>query len=156
MSINFDKFIENCSSTQKKAGVFMYNSQIVAERIKKKASENNIALGNMFAELGISNNTLHNMKTSMPKSDTLARIADYLNVSVDYLLGRTDNPDGTGNNISQSNIAGNNNASINNASPAPVHDSVTDEFMKIFKELSFEDKAELMHSAVQMKKKGED
>jgi transcriptional regulator with XRE-family HTH domain len=42
----------------------------------------------MFAELGISANTLHNMKTSMPKTDTLAKIADYLNVSVDYLLGR--------------------------------------------------------------------
>ena len=29
----------------------------------------------------------------MPKSDSLAKIADYLNCSVDYLLGRTENPD---------------------------------------------------------------
>lgn len=34
-----------------------------------------------------------NLKTSMPKADTLAKIADYLNCSVDYLLGRTDNPE---------------------------------------------------------------
>lgn len=33
-----------------------------------------------------------NLKTSMPKADTLAKIADYLDCSVDYLLGRTDNP----------------------------------------------------------------
>lgn len=32
------------------------------------------------------------MKTSMPKADNLAKIADCLNVSVDYLLGRTDDP----------------------------------------------------------------
>lgn len=131
----------------------MYNSLNIAENIKNTAKMKKVTVKCMLADLDLSVNTLQNMKTSMPKSDTIARIADYLNCSVDYLLGRTDNPDGTGNNISQSNIAGNNNASINNASPAPVHDSVTDEFMKIFKELSFEDKAELMHSAVQMKKK---
>lgn len=66
----------------------MYNSQDIAERIKNAAAQNNCKLGDMFTELGISANTLHNMKTSMPKTDTLAKIADYLNVSVDYLLGR--------------------------------------------------------------------
>ena len=30
---------------------------------------------------------------SMVKGDSLARIADYLDCSVDYLLGRTDNPE---------------------------------------------------------------
>lgn len=66
----------------------MYNSQEIAERIKTAANNKNAALGAMFAELGISNNTLHNMKNSMPKADTLAKIADYLGCSVDYLLGR--------------------------------------------------------------------
>ena len=66
----------------------MYNSQDIAERIKNAAAQNNCKLDDMFAELGISANTLHNMKTSMPKTDTLAKIADYLGVSVDYLLGR--------------------------------------------------------------------
>lgn len=36
---------------------------------------------------------MSNMKTSMPKADNLARIADYLDCSVDYLLGRTDVPE---------------------------------------------------------------
>lgn len=48
----------------------MYNSQDIAERIKNAAAQNNCKLGDMFAELGISANTLHNMKTSMSKTDT--------------------------------------------------------------------------------------
>lgn len=32
------------------------------------------------------------MKEKTPKSDRLQEIADYFNVSTDYLLGRTDNP----------------------------------------------------------------
>lgn len=71
----------------------MYNPQDISTRIKDIAIKRNITLKTMFSELGISVNTLHNMKTSTPKSDTLARIADYLHTSVDYLLGRTDNPD---------------------------------------------------------------
>lgn len=66
----------------------MYNSQDIAERIKTAANIQNTPLGTMFSEIGISNNTLHNMKTSMPKADTLAKIADFLDCSVDYLLGR--------------------------------------------------------------------
>ena len=132
----------------------MYTAQITKERIKGLCKIQKISMEQMLSELNLGVNAVRQITdTKGMSSVSLYKIADYLNVSVDYLLGRTDNPDGTGNNISQSNIAGNKNASINNASPAPVHDSVTDEFMKIFKELSFEDKAELMHSAVQMKKK---
>ena len=45
----------------------------------------------MLIDLGLGQNSMSNFKTSMPKADTIARIADYLNCSVDYLLGRTDN-----------------------------------------------------------------
>ena len=66
----------------------MYISQEIAERIKSIAAGKNVKLGDMFAEIGISTNTLHNMKTSMPKADTLALIADYLNVPLDKLMDR--------------------------------------------------------------------
>lgn len=66
----------------------MYNSQDIAKRIKDTAKSKNIPLKEMFKSLKISDNTLHNMQGSFPKSDTLARIADYLGVSVDFLLGR--------------------------------------------------------------------
>ncbi len=43
---------------------------------------------------GISPSTLSDWKNnkSVPKNDKMQKIADYLNVSVDYLLGKTDIP----------------------------------------------------------------
>ena len=134
----------------------MYNSQIVAERIKKKASENNIALGNMFAELGISNNTLHNMKTSMPKSDTLARIADYLNVSVDYLLGRTDNPNINDNSIKPGDVKGINvkgDTSVTISETPKEHDTIKQNFIALFDNLSPENQIEVMYFTKQLMEK---
>lgn len=70
----------------------MYNSNNIAERIKETAKKRNIALKKLLSDTGLGANTMANMKTSMPKSDSLAKIADYLDVPVDYLLGRTDDP----------------------------------------------------------------
>lgn len=68
----------------------MYKSTNVAETIKKIAKAKNIQLKDMLIELELNKNTLSNMyKGSMLKGDSLARIADYLDCSVDYLLGRT-------------------------------------------------------------------
>ena len=46
-------------------------------------------------ELGMSQNTISRYETGAREADyeTLVAFADYFNVSVDYLLGRTDNPD---------------------------------------------------------------
>lgn len=71
----------------------MYNSQELSKRIKETANKRNIVLGAMWKDLGISNNTMHNMKTSVQRADTIYNIAEYLSVSLDYLLGRTDTPD---------------------------------------------------------------
>lgn len=71
----------------------MYISSAVAERIKKRTKEKNVTAKRMLAEVGLGVNTMSNMKTSMPTADNLAKIADYLDCSVDYLLGRTDNPE---------------------------------------------------------------
>ena len=72
----------------------MYESTIVAENIKRTAKICNIQLKDMLLDLELNKNTLSNMyKGSMLKGDSLARIADYLDCSVDYLLGRTSNPE---------------------------------------------------------------
>ena len=45
----------------------------------------------MFEATGLSKHTLSNLnKGSMIGADSLAKIADYLDCSVDYLLGRSD------------------------------------------------------------------
>ncbi|HAQ40136.1 MAG TPA: XRE family transcriptional regulator [Clostridiales bacterium] len=49
----------------------------------------------MLTELGFNQSLLSDMKryNTVPASDKLAKIADYLDISVDYLLGRTDKPE---------------------------------------------------------------
>lgn len=68
----------------------LYSSVEIAYRIKKIAEEKNIQLKIMYEKLQLNKNTLTNLyKGSMIKSDSLAKIADYLDCSVDYLLGRS-------------------------------------------------------------------
>lgn len=64
----------------------MYNSNDIANKIKETAKAQGISVKAMLSSTNLGVNTLQHMKTSIPKSDTLALIADYLNVSVDYLL----------------------------------------------------------------------
>ncbi len=73
----------------------MHNSQEVANAIKFMAKNKKIAIGELLSGCSLSKNTLSSMLSggSMPKSENLAKIADYLDCSVDYLLGRTDNPE---------------------------------------------------------------
>lgn len=71
----------------------MYSSAEVACRIKVLAKQHKITIKQLLSDIGLGFNTMSNMKTSMPKADNLAKIADYLDCSVDYLLGRTDNPE---------------------------------------------------------------
>ena len=62
------------------------------EKIKELALKRGISLQKVAEDLGYSINYLYTLKEKTPKSDRLQEIADYFNVSTDYLLGRTDNP----------------------------------------------------------------
>lgn len=69
----------------------LYKSPEVVIRIKDVAKEKKIAIKDVleYAELGI--NALSHMNHGKSISfDSLARIADALDVSLDYLVGRTD------------------------------------------------------------------
>ena len=65
----------------------------MAERIKNYAKLKKITMKDLLVEAGLSYNVMTTYRTSMPKADNLAKIADQLNCSVDYLLGRTDVPE---------------------------------------------------------------
>ena len=70
----------------------MYNSYDIAKRIKHIAKLRKIILQEMFETCGMGHSTLsHFTSGTIPRADNLAKIADYLGCSVDYLLGRTDN-----------------------------------------------------------------
>lgn len=62
------------------------------ERIKELAQKKGYSLQKVAEDLGFSVNYLYTLKEKVPKSDRLQELADYFNVSTDYLLGRTDNP----------------------------------------------------------------
>lgn len=69
------------------------------EKIKELADKQGISLNMLEENLGFSRNTIYNMKKSTPNVERVSKIADYFNVSTDYLLGRTDNPNIAGDTV---------------------------------------------------------
>lgn len=62
------------------------------ERIKELANKQGLSINALEEKLGYSRNTLYSLKKQKASTERMQEIADYLNVSLDYLLGRTDNP----------------------------------------------------------------
>ena len=67
---------------------------ILSSRIKAQCAENHITIKALLEECNMNRNTIYDLekKGSFPSADKLCRIADRLNCSVDFLLGRTENP----------------------------------------------------------------
>ena len=71
----------------------MYTAQNLVTRIKMRTKERNILMRDMLTECELNINAINQISDKKGLSSfALARIADYLGCSVDYLLGRTDNP----------------------------------------------------------------
>lgn len=62
------------------------------EKVRELAKKQSLSLNQVEEKLGYSKNTLYSLKRQKVSSERLQEIADYFNVSTDYLLGRTDNP----------------------------------------------------------------
>ena len=69
--------------------------QILAKRLKELREERRIYQRELAEILGMSFRGYQNYETgqSEPKLATLMVLADYYQVSIDYLVGRTDAPD---------------------------------------------------------------
>lgn len=71
----------------------MYNAQTTKERIKSLCKAKKISMENMLAECSLGVNAIRQINdTKGMASFSLAKIADYLGCSVDYLLGRDTAP----------------------------------------------------------------
>lgn len=57
--------------------------------IKKLSLEKGKNVKEVALELGFGENLFYKWKTQSPTTDKLQKVADYFNVSTDYLLGRT-------------------------------------------------------------------
>lgn len=71
----------------------MQNSQFIAERIKQRIKEQNKSLKGTLSDLHMGINTISELSKGKEISYVkMYEFAEYLNCSVDYLLGRADNP----------------------------------------------------------------
>lgn len=126
----------------------MQSTQLTAERVKLQAKSQGVSAKKVLEICGLGPNTITKMSNGSDiVSQSLKRIADYLNCSVDYLLGRTDSPNGT------YSINGNNNVQVNgnngDNSPLSVNNSLQlDEMernlIKTFRTLDFPQKIEIV------------
>ncbi|MFS9041665.1 helix-turn-helix transcriptional regulator [Streptococcus cristatus] len=63
------------------------------EKIKSLAKKQGISLNTLEDRVGLGKNYIYSLKNKKtPSVEHISKIADYFNVSTDYLLGRTDNP----------------------------------------------------------------
>lgn len=134
----------------------MYNIQTVSERIKIDARQQGIKLKEMLESCGLNVNFISQM-SDRTGAFALAKIADYLNCSVDYLLGRTDNPNIT------SETYNNGDNGIQNVKNGTVNinqsDEMTKEIALLLSDLTYRQKTELMkeiYGFVDNVKKGND
>ena len=132
----------------------MNNPQQIANLIKQSAKEKKISIKQLLEKSELNINTISELSKGKQISYVnFAKIADCLGVSVDYLLGKTDNPK---NNIATGDIT---NSSIDHSmnimasSPAPAPDSTTKQFLDTFEELSLEDKIKVISYAIELKNK---
>ena len=91
MSIPISQVYKIFAFIHKRNGVyFVNNSQEVAKRIKAVAKQKGIPIGKMLSDCGLSINALSSMQSGgyYPRVEALAKLADYLGISIDSLLGR--------------------------------------------------------------------
>lgn len=138
----------------------MFEPYEIAERIKLCAKEKNITVKSLLQDAGVGEKMVSNMSGkngSYPQSDKIAQIAKVLNCSVDYLLGRTDNPEITGGAY----INGNNNgiqAVSHDNSKLTVNGNTksstdTDELMELIQDLPLVKRAEAVLYLNELKSK---
>lgn len=107
-------------------------------------------------ELQIASGSMTSWKNGkLPNGETLLKIANYLDVSVDYLLGRTDEPQTiNGNSIKTGDINGDNNANISTKEKnCTATDETVLELITVFKKLNFSDKAQVMSLVAELSNK---
>ena len=147
-------YADFCKYNQIWSVIYMYNSQQVAKIIKDTAKSKGVTLKVMLTEMNQDINLISRLASGQNVSYvTFARIADYLDCSVDYLLGRQTN-------ISVSNVY--NTSSVNSVGSANIttvqeapenseNDEMTSQLLKWFKDLPYDRKIKVMNFVLTQK-----
>ena len=136
----------------------MYNSQETSTRIKKMAKEKGIPILELQELCGLNKNAIAQAGKSQDgmKARNLYSIAELLEVSIDYLLGRTDASNGV------YSINGNNNVQVNghngDNSPLTVSnalqlDEMERNLIEAFRMLDFPEKIEAISGLIKKTQK---
>ena len=64
----------------------------MVERINKLCKQKEINIKTLEKELEFGNGTVRRWDNRTPSIEKVAQVAEYFNVSIDYLYGKTDNP----------------------------------------------------------------
>lgn len=62
----------------------------VYEAVKKLCKSRGLSFNDVEEGIGVGKNTLYGLKRNHPSMDRVMQLADFFDVSVDFLLGRTD------------------------------------------------------------------
>lgn len=82
-NISVDELLSEDTSSDK-------TSPEILEKIKSLANENNITISELEKKTNLGNGTISRWDKRTPGVDKIQKVADYFDVSTDYLLGRTD------------------------------------------------------------------
>ena len=111
----------------------MNNPQYPANKIKSLAKSKGISVNKLLIDCELNKNSIYTMQSNgyFPRVETLIKMADYLDCSVDYLLGRTD---------------------VHHVAHE-AKDEMEIEMLKAFKSLDFSDRIEIMNTIIEKTKK---
>ncbi|MGF3073196.1 helix-turn-helix domain-containing protein [Facklamia sp. P13069] len=62
------------------------------DRIKLLCDKKGISITELAQKMGWADKAIYNWRSSTPSADKVKAVADFFNVSVDYIMNRTDNP----------------------------------------------------------------
>ena len=121
----------------------MQNS-LLSEKIKMFCKQRNIPVGFLLQKCDINRNFIYDLeKRGMsPSIDKISAIADYLECSIDDLVGRSNNQSiSTGDITNNSGIIGNNNNNIYKSSELSVQEQ---DFLRIYRSSDGKTQMEIM------------
>lgn len=65
---------------------------MLKDKVKELCKNHNTTIMKLESDLNLGSGTVAKWDKATPKVDTILKVADYFEVSVDYLIGRTDDP----------------------------------------------------------------
>lgn len=126
----------------------MYITQDIANRIKSTSKLKQVSMKELLSSCELNINAISEFSKGKHLSCiSLGKIADYLDCSVDYLLGRTDTPNSTYTINNKNTTVNGTQANVinHNAVSESVTDTLTEQFIQKFEGLDFSHKIKVIN-----------